>query len=126
MDKPDHFHMEAGHAVFRPRGVMSLEEAVQLVTTAIAFSRQQSVRRLLVDTTGLAGFRPPDLAARYFFIHEWARAAGGGVCVALVARPEMIDPQRFGVTVAANAGFVSDIFPSEQAALGWLQAQGAA
>ena len=68
-------------------------------------------------------FDSPDIATRYFFIHEWARAAGGCVFVVLVARPEMIDPQKFGVTVAANAGLTSEVFDSEEEARAWLQGQ---
>ncbi|MDX1440414.1 MAG: hypothetical protein R3284_10985, partial [Rubricoccaceae bacterium] len=56
-----------------------------------------------------------------FFIHEWAEAAHGAVRVALLARPEMLDPERFGVTVAANLGFTADAFTSEEEALAWLE-----
>ena len=41
--------------------------------------------------------------------------------VAVVTYPEMIDPQKFGVTVATNIGFVSDVFTSEEEALTWLR-----
>ena len=45
---------------------------------------------------------------------EWADEGGrGGVCLAMVARQEMIDQQKFGVTVAANRGLVSNIFTTE-------------
>ena len=69
----------------------------------------------------MTGFRPPLIADRYFFIREWAEASGHIVRTALVARPEMIDRQKFGVTVAANNGFIADIFASEDEALAWLQ-----
>jgi hypothetical protein len=74
----------------------------------------------LVDITNLTGFEPPDLALRYFIIHEWAQAAGRRVRVAIVARPEMIDHQKFGSIVAANIGFAADGFTTEEAALNWL------
>ena len=41
--------------------------------------------------------------------------------VAVVTYPEMIDPEKFGVTVASNIGFVSDVFTSEAEALTWLR-----
>ena len=121
MSKPEHFEIADDHAVFRPTGQVSLQQAVQLVTSAITFAREQRVRKLMAVTTGLSGFKPPDLATRYIFIRAWARAAGGDVCIAVVARPEMIDPQRFGVTVAANSGLVGDVFESEEEALVWLR-----
>jgi preprotein translocase subunit YajC len=39
----------------------------------------------------------------------------------MVARAEMIDPKKFGVTVAANSGLVGDVFESEEKALAWLR-----
>jgi hypothetical protein len=39
----------------------------------------------------------------------------------MVARPEMIDPEKFGVTVGRNNGLVCDVFPSEPEAEAWLR-----
>ena len=38
----------------------------------------------------------------------------------MVLRPEMMDPQKFEVTVAGNRGLVGNVFDSEKDALGWL------
>jgi hypothetical protein len=121
MNKPKDFEMMQGHAVFRPTGEVSLHEAAQLITSAIAFSREQEVKKLLVVITSLTGFEPPNLAARYFFFREWARAAEGQVNVAFVAGPEMIDPEKMGILIGENAGLHSDAFTSEAEALAWLQ-----
>lgn len=51
---------------------------------------------------------------------EWARAGRGSVRVAMVTRPEFIEPDRFGVIAGMNAGFVSNVFETEQQALDWL------
>ena len=121
MNKPEHLEMVEDRAEFRPTGQVSLQQMIQMVTSAIAFARERRVRNLLVVAIGLTGFEPPQIIDRFNFIHVWARAADGKVCVALVARPEMIDPQRFGVTVAANAGLTANIFASEAEALRWLE-----
>ena len=92
-----------------------------MVTSAIAFAREQNIGKLLVVTSALTGFASPDIATRYFFVRDWARAAGGVVRVALVARRVMIDLERFGVAVATNSGLFYDVFESEQEALAWLQ-----
>jgi hypothetical protein len=42
------------------------------------------------------------------------------VQLSLVVRPEMIDPEKFGITVARNAGMNADVFPAEPEALAWL------
>jgi hypothetical protein len=121
MSKPEYFEILKERAIFRPTGQVSIEQAMELVTGAIAFARSLHIRKLLVDASNLTGFEPPDVAMRYFFIQEWARAAEGGVRVALVARPEMIDPRKFGTTVAANRGFTADAFTTEEDALNWLE-----
>jgi hypothetical protein len=120
MSKPEHFEILKERAVFRPTGQVSIGQAVDLVSTAIGFARSLNIPTLLVDITKLTGFEPPDLALRYFIIHEWARAAGRSVRVAVVARPEMIDHQKFGTTVADNVGFFADAFTTEEDALIWL------
>jgi hypothetical protein len=114
------FKIVGDHAEYRPSGQVSLDQAIQAVASAITLARERHVRNLLVDTSRLTGFKSPSLIERYHFVHDWARAAGGAVRLAMVARPEMIDPQKFGVTVAANAGLIGDVFASEEEALRWL------
>ncbi len=41
--------------------------------------------------------------------------------VAVLARAEFIDPQKFGVQVAINRGLASDIFSDRAAAVAWLK-----
>ncbi len=44
------------------------------------------------------------------------------MCVALVARPDFIDAERFGVVAAANFGLTGQVFEGEDEARGWLRA----
>jgi len=117
---PD-FEILPDHAVYRPAGRVTLEEAIRMVTAAITHAREQQQRNLLIDITGLTGFESPSLARRYFFMEEWARASRAYVRLAMVARPEMIDPQKFGITVAANNSQTADVFASTDEALAWLR-----
>jgi hypothetical protein len=114
------FEIVGDHAEYRPVGELSLAEAIQLISSGIAFARERQVENLMVVTLGLTGFQPPNVIQRYYFIREWGKAAGS-VRVAVVTYPEMIDPKKFGVTVARNIGFVSDVFTSEEEALTWLR-----
>jgi hypothetical protein len=41
--------------------------------------------------------------------------------MALVTRPERIDPEKFGRIVAANLGCIIEVFTSEEDALNWLE-----
>lgn len=75
----------------------------------------------MIVVTEATGFQPPSLMMRYRFIHEMVEASGRVVRIAIVVRSEMIDPQKFGVTVAANEGVKGEIFESEDEALQWLR-----
>jgi len=120
MDNPPNFEVVGAHAEFRPSGRASLQQAVEMVTSAIIRTREQGVPKLLVVTTGLTGFQSPGVIDRFSFIQEWAKAADGTVRMALVASPQLIDREKFGVTVARNIGFLADVFTSEAEALHWL------
>lgn len=117
----EHFEIVDDRAEYRPVGRVSVSDAAQLVTAAIDLARVQRVRKLLVNATALTGFPSPSIASRYQMVHQWARAAGGLVRLAMVLRPDMIDPQKFGITVAGNAGLIAEVFATEADALAWLQ-----
>ena len=106
--------------LYRPAGSVSFDQAVDLVREAIATARAKELDELLVDTTAWTGFASPDTFQRFLAAVAWAEEARGRLRLAMVARPEMIDPRKFGVLVAANRGLVSNIFPTEAEARAWL------
>jgi hypothetical protein len=120
LDELDGFVLEGGRGVYRPAGSVWFDKAVALVRAAIAVARSNQARDLLVDTTALTGFPSPDTFQRFLAAVEWAVEAGASLRLAMVARAEMIDPEKFGVTVAANRGLVSNIFTTELEARAWL------
>jgi hypothetical protein len=120
MNAPDNFQVTEKCAFFRPVGAMSLNQGIELVAAAIAYSGEQKISRLLVDLTGLTGIDVPHLNDRYFFGKKFASASTPGFRLALVADPKLIDKDKFGVTVAANRGLRSDVFSDEALALTWL------
>jgi DNA-binding response OmpR family regulator len=120
----DHFVVEEGRGVYRPEGYVSFDQAVALVRAAIALARRHQLPDLLVNTTALTGFPSPDTFERFLAVTEWAEEAREGVRLAIVARAELIHPQKFGVIVAANRGLVSNIFTTECEARAWLAALG--
>ncbi len=121
MNKPEHFEIMEDYAVYRPSGEVSLQQAVELVTSAIVFAREQQIKKLLVSITGLSGFGAPSLADRYFYANEWAHAAQGQVCVAMVTTTKLRDPQKIEAIVAENAGLRGQGFLTEEEALAWLK-----
>ena len=119
-ENPDHFILAEDHAAYHPQGCVSFEEVVNLVRGAIAAARRHHARDLVVDTTALTGFPSPDTFERFLAAVEWAKEAREGVRLAMVARAEMIHPQKLGVIVAANRGLATNIFTTESDARAWL------
>lgn len=116
----EHFEVAGDLGVYHPRGRITLEQGVEMVASAIAHAREMRLCKLLVITSDLAGFTQPGLGDRFFLAEKWARASGGELPMAFVARPEFIDPKKFGVTVARNRGADADVFASEEEARAWL------
>lgn len=121
MNKPKHFEVMEEYAAYRLIGEVTQEQADLLIASAITFARDQHIKRLMVSITGLTGFEPPSLAARYFYIREWARVAQGEVCVAMVTSAELSNQEEIEGVIAENAGFCGKGFISEEAALAWLR-----
>jgi len=113
--------MEGVHVTYRPIGSITFDEAVARVRSAITLACSTKAKDLLVDTTTWTGFSAPDTFQRFLAAVAWAEEAGGRLRLAMVAREEMIDRERFGVMVAKNRGLVSNIFTSEEEARAWLQ-----
>lgn len=124
MNRPPQLEFLDHYAAFRPRGHVSLEGGTELIATAIASARERGVRKILVNTVGLTGFDMPTMSERYVFARACAEASSGFVRIAMVARAELIDPQKFGVTVAANRDVTGDVFVSEEEAVAWLESLG--
>ena len=115
------FEMLGKVAALRLSGSMRLERAIQQVTAALEVARTQGLERVMIVISELEGFASPALGDRAYFSRAWAEAAGRAMHVAFVARPEMIDPEKFGVIFARNFGVSVDVFPSEAEALAWLE-----
>ena len=120
MKAPEHFEVMEGYCCYRLSGQGPLAEAAGKVIQAIDYSREQKMRNLLIDTTNWTGHKSPDTMERYNVAQAFAYAARSAVKLAMVVRPEMMDPDKFEVTVARNRGLVGNVFNSEKDALAWL------
>ncbi|OAI42201.1 hypothetical protein AYO41_04660 [Verrucomicrobia bacterium SCGC AG-212-E04] len=123
MEELDGFVIEEGRGLYRPVASVSFDGAVILVRAAIAAARKNELRDLLVDTTTLTGFSSPDRFDRFLAAVAWSEESKGSVRLAMVAKAEMIHPQKYAVTIAADLGLVSNIFTTEEKARAWLDAQ---
>jgi hypothetical protein len=104
-------------------GEFSLVEAVELISKAIAYCRDQKADKLLIDAAGVIGVPIPPLVDRFLIAEEWAQEAEGMVVVVLVVRAEYIHPEKFGVRVAADLGLTIDVYTSEEEAMKWLSSR---
>jgi hypothetical protein len=117
------FEQVGSRGFYRPIAQVSFEQAVDMVAEAIAGARDAGLADLLVNTTGLTGFTPPSVFARYSMSAKWAQNSGSTLRVALVARAELIDPQKIGVLMMQNRGGTGDVFTNESEALTWLDSR---
>jgi hypothetical protein len=98
------------------------DAALDAVAGAIRGAVAQGHPHLLIEALDVA-FGPPELLDRLRMARAWAEAADGRLRVAMVVRPEFIDPERFTVVAASNFGLASQVFEQESDALAWLRAE---
>jgi hypothetical protein len=117
------FVERVGRRVFyRPAGILTFEQGVDMVANAIRWAQAQQAQDILINIQGLNAFASMSTFMRYEFGRRIAEVAGS-VRVAMVAAAAVIDPQKIGALVAQNRGVTGDIFDSENAALAWLDAR---
>lgn len=119
-DLPEFLSRETAFALYAPRTEVSLETAVDMISEIIEYCRTYEIGGLLVDARELYGFAQPSVVDRYWFLQRWASEATGQVIIATIQRPEMIDPEQIGITIAANAGLQLNVFDNEPDARAWL------
>ena len=116
------FERAGTRGFFRPVGEMTYEEALGKVVEAVRMARELGLSDMVVNTTGLTGFGSLDVFARYTLGKKLVESAGAVLRLAMVVRPELIDPQKIGLIVYQNRGGSGEIFTSEVEALAWLDA----
>jgi hypothetical protein len=109
-----------GYCCYRLSGHGPLAEAASKVIEAITFSRENSIRNLLIDTTNWTGHESPSTSERFYVAEAFTEAARSEMKLAMVVRPEMMDPEKFEVLGAKNRGLTGNVFDSERDALAWL------
>jgi hypothetical protein len=55
-------------------------------------------------------------------VQLWAKSVEGRFAVVIVAREELVCPEKTGLLVAAEEGLHANIFTSESGAVAWLEA----
>ena len=116
----EHLETMEAYSCYRLSGHGPLEEAANKVIEVITFAREQGIRNLLIDATQWTGHPNPTTMERFDWAEAFAKAALTKVKVAMVVRPELMDPEKFEVTVARNRGLFGNVFDSEENTIGAL------
>jgi len=120
MKKLEHFKLTKEYAVFCPVGQASFAEVSELLSRAVLRCSKEKIKKLLVDSTGLLRFQPPELAEQYNLAARIASDAAFSVKVAHIASRAWIRSGDFGLQVARNRGLDAMNFDSASTALEWL------
>ena len=114
---------DCGIVVGTLTGASSLHHARAGVVHVIEWAQVRGHYQVLVDVTGATGIAVPSLAARFDMTHQFARAAGHGMALALVAPEILLDEERVGVVVAVRMGLRAYTTDTNADAMAWLRAQ---
>lgn len=123
MNSIENFEVIGKRGFYRPVGKVSFEAGVEMIARVMRHARSLGLESLLVNTLGLTGITPPTIFGRHSLAVQWAEAAGPHLHVALVAREELIDPERIGVIMAQNRGVSGNVFTQEPPAIAWLDSR---
>ena len=118
--KLEHFEQRKEHAVFCPVGQASFDKMADLISRAVLRCRQNKIKKLLIDSTGVSGFHPPGIAERFNLAERISSNAKSSVKIAHVASPEWVRSGKFSLMVAKNRGLDAMNFNSLATGLEWL------
>lgn len=121
MGAPEDFSLEDGYGCFQPAGEFTLDEITRRIDRVIAYCRHNKIPALIANITQVTGFPPPTLTERFHFISHWAFTAAGKVAVCVIAPPEMVLADKFGVVIAGNRGMKGDVFTDHDEAVTWIK-----
>src|SRR5687768_6224500 len=93
-----------GRCVYRPTGVVTAGQLAHMIADVLSQPISEASRDVLVDIGEVSGFESPGPAFRRWAVGLWAREVGGTLRIAIVARRELICPDKTGLLAAAEEG----------------------
>jgi hypothetical protein len=102
-------------------GTGTVEDVPQPFKLIAEYCKRANKNKLLLDFVGAYGYGKLYLADRYFFGEQAQIFARYELAkVAIVARPERVDPEKFADVVARNRGINLDTFTNVEDAEEWM------
>lgn len=113
--KPEYLYLHC-------RGSFEIKDALKIIDNAFAIAEIEGLDAVLVDVMNLGGPTPTTLERYDLGVYAADQQASRCKCIriAVVGEEPMIDPYRFGETVARNHGAVAGVFTDYAAAMAWL------
>jgi hypothetical protein len=111
----------------RATGEFSLEEAQQTFLDVMDVVALHKTKRVLFDGRAITG--NPRIMERFYYgefaaatvAQSRTRGRSGATRFAYVLKEPVLDPERFGVTVAVNRGMLVEAFDNPEEARAWLE-----
>jgi hypothetical protein len=104
------------------RGTYSLKAIMELFEKAFDIASREGLKAVLIDGRDVKGVPPTTLERYTFGVHVAELQLDKGRCIrlAVVANEPIVDPRRFGETVARNRGATIRVFTDIDEAIAWL------
>ena len=106
-------------------GEFSLEEARRTFLEMMVSVALHRTKRVLLDGRTVTG--NPQTIERFYYgefaaqtVAQYQTRASGAIAFAYVLREPVLDPEKFGETVAVNRGMFIKVFDNLEEALQWL------
>ena len=119
-------HFESGLLTVAARGEFSLEEAQRAFLAVLEAVAHYKAETVLIDARKVKG--KPEVVERFYYGEFGATETirlfnEHRMCprFAFVLHPPLLDPQRFGETVAVNRGMIVKAFETLEEAFEWLK-----
>ena len=119
-------HFESGLLTVHARGEFSLEQAKRAFLEMLGAVAQYKAKKVLLDARKVKG--KPETLERFYY-GEFAATETRKLVeehrifprFAYVLHPPLLDPERFGETVAVNRGMIVKAFETLEEAFEWLE-----
>ena len=113
--------VQEDYVCLRCKGAYDLKSAKEVFNQAYRITAQQQLNAVLIDVREIAG-NPPSTMERFDLGVLIGEHRDSGICLALVGTEPILDPRRFGETVALNRGGWGKGFTDIDEAIVWLKA----
>jgi hypothetical protein len=114
---------KARYLHIRCRGEYRPGALLDVYKKAFRMAEREGMPGVLIDIRDLGG-DPPTLMERFEQSNQVAEMqvnSGKRIGIVIVGREPMIDPERFGETVALNRGATGGVFTDLNAAVAWIE-----